>query len=97
MNPTKAPSPDGIHLYVLKMCAINLSISLFLLFEQYLTTDTLPRDQKSTNVTPIYKKGLKRYQNNYQLIITCQVVKVLESLIRGDTPKFLLYTIKSFE
>ena len=49
MNPTKAPSPDRIHLYVLKMCATNLSKSLYLLFKQSLTTGTLPMQGPENN------------------------------------------------
>ena len=89
----KAPGRDGIHSYVLKMCAANLSKPLYLLFKQSLTTGTLPRDCKTANVPPIYKKGLnKSVPNNYRPIsLTSQVVKVLESLIRDDILKFLLY------
>ena len=56
-----------------------------LLFKQSLTTDTLPRNWKTANVPPIYKKGIKSDPNNYQLVnLTSQVVKVSESLIRDD-------------
>ena len=63
----------------------NLSKPLYLLFKQSLTTGTLPRDWKTANVIPIYKKYVKSVPNNYQSIsLTSQVVKVLESLIRDD-------------
>ena len=91
LNPNKTPGPDGIHSYVLKMCSASLSEPLYLLFKQSLTTGTLPRDWKTANVTPIYKKGVKSDPNNYRPIsLTSQVVKVLESLLRDDILKFLL-------
>ena len=67
----KAPGPDGIHSYVLKMRAANLSKPLFLLFKQSLTTGTLPRDWKTANVTAIYKKG-----KVFQIIIGLLVLLV---------------------
>ena len=62
----------------------NLSKPLYLLFKQSFTTGRFPRDWKTANVTPIYKKGVKSEPNNYQPISLSQVVKVLESLIRDD-------------
>ena len=39
----KAPGPDGIHPYVLKMCAANLCKSLQLLFLLVLYWYTIPK------------------------------------------------------
>ena len=92
LNPNKTPGTDGIYSYVLKMFSANLSKPLYLLYKQSPTTGTLPRDWKTVNVTPIYKKGAKAIQiiSYWPISLTSEVVKVLESLIRDDILKFLL-------
>lgn len=57
LDPSKSPSPDGLHPKILKECANELAISLCTLFNCSLTLGKLPHDWKWANVTPVFKKG----------------------------------------
>jgi len=49
----------------------------------------LPGDWKRTNVTPIFKKGSEVSPEDYRpIILTSQVIKVLETLVRFKIMKF---------
>ena len=79
------PGLDGTHTYVLMVCSANLSKPLYQQSDPLLLA--LPRDWKTANVTPIYKKS-----EVLQIIIIIigllalpvnkLVAKVLESLMR---------------
>ena len=42
LKVNKAPSPDGIHSYILKACANTLYVPLTILYSQFLSSGVLP-------------------------------------------------------
>ena len=82
LKPTKSPGPDWLHPRLLKELAQALSYPIALLFQKSLDSGQLPLDQKSANVPPIFKKGIKCESKNYRPVsLTCIVCKMLENLV----------------
>ena len=85
LDPNKAPGPDKIHGKVLKSCAKSLAIPLTILFRTSYYTCTIPKDWKSANIVPVFKKGCKNNICNYRPIsLTSLVMKVYERVIRSE-------------
>lgn len=83
LNPDKSPGPDGVHPKILKECAKELTVPLYILFSRSLKSGRIPTDWKEANITPIHKKGPRADVNNYRPIsLTSTVCKVLERLVR---------------
>ena len=64
VNVRKATGCDGISARALKLAGTTLAPSLCDLFNQSITSATLPREWKSANVTPVHKGGDKANMNN---------------------------------
>ncbi|XP_071952732.1 uncharacterized protein [Antedon mediterranea] len=89
-QPNKAPGPDGVHPMVLNQCASSLAHPLTIIFKLSLETGKLPKDWKTANVTPIFKKGSKKKAENYRPIsLTSIPCKVFESIIKDNVLGFV--------
>ena len=55
VKPNKSPGPDDIHPRILKECAPELAVPLYILFRKSLDGETIPQSWKLANVTPIFK------------------------------------------
>ena len=83
LKERSAPGPDSVHPMVLKECAKQLSLPLFLIFRSSLDQGKTPDDWKQAIVTPIYKSGKKSDPLIYRPIsLTSVPCKVMERLIR---------------
>jgi len=83
LKPDKSPGPDMIHPRVLKECAHQLAYPLFCLFRRSLDEGNIPKDWKSGNVIPVYKKGSRTSVDNYRPVsLTSVICKVMEKLLR---------------
>ena len=72
-----------MHPRILKELRYEIALPLKLIFDMSIKTKTLPKDWRSGNISPIYKKGKKCYVNNYRPVsLTCILCKILESIIR---------------
>ena len=70
--------------------ALTIAPSLSRIFNISLKLGKLPREWKSANITPVFKKGVKETVTNYRPIsLTCIVVKVLEKLIAKHISVFV--------
>ena len=65
LNVKKACGPDSITPFLLKAAAEHISVPLSHLFNQSLSTGTLPFDWVSGNVVPIHKRNDKHVPGNY--------------------------------
>ena len=84
LKESSAPGPDGMHPKVLKECAKELSLPLYLLFRSSLDEGKIPECWKTAHVSPIYKKGSKQDPLNYRPIsLTSIACKILERIIRN--------------
>jgi exonuclease III len=98
LNPSKAQGPDNLPTKVLKDCAQELTPSVTTLFNDTLSTGTLPQAWKTANVTPIHKKGDKHVSNNYRPISLLPVIsKVLERCIYNKIIDHLIPKLTDFQ
>ena len=85
LDKRKARGPDEVSPWVLKECAEELSLPIFMIFTNSLEQGKLPDIWKSANITPIYKKGNKSNPLNYRPVsLTSVICKMLERLIREE-------------
>lgn len=85
LKANKAPGVDNIVPKILIETAEYICEPLCLLFNESLVTGVVPREWKQANVSVIFKKGSKKSPSNYRPIsLTCQVCKVLESIIKDS-------------
>jgi endonuclease/exonuclease/phosphatase family metal-dependent hydrolase len=90
LNSNKSQGPDRIPPIFLKETAHIISPILTQLFQQSLCCGHLPKDWKTANITPIFKKGDKRKPINYRPIsLTSQVGKLFEHIIASQITNFL--------
>ncbi|KAL5253133.1 hypothetical protein ACHWQZ_G015785 [Mnemiopsis leidyi] len=81
VNPNKASGPDGIHGQVLKHCARSLAHPLSVIFTLSYNSGCVPKDWRTANVVPVFKKGSKDDITNYRPIsLTSLVMKIFERI-----------------
>ena len=82
VNKRKATGCDGISARALKLAGTTLAPSLCSLFNQSITSATLPKEWKSANITPVHKGGDETNMNNYRPISVLPIVaKILERIV----------------
>ena len=85
LDKMKAKGPDEVSPWVLKECAEELSLPIFMIFSNSLEQGKLPDIWKSANITPIFKKGNRSNPLNYRPVsLTSVICKMLERLIREE-------------
>ena len=83
LDKRKARGPDEVSPWVLKECAEELTLPIFMIFSNSLEQGKLPDIWKQANITPIFKKGNKSNPLNYRPVsLTSVMCKMLERLIR---------------
>ena len=79
----KAPGPDEISPTLLVRTRDIVSKPLTLIFNKSIKEGKIPRDWRTANVTPIFKKGKREDPANYRPVsLTSVVCKILESIVR---------------
>jgi len=82
LDVSKASGPDQIPNRILKELASYLAPVLSAIFNQSLDSETLPRDWKSANITPVFKKGNRNLASNYRPVSLVSVAcKLLEHCV----------------
>ena len=85
LDKRKAMGPDEVSPWVLKECAEELCLPIFMIFTSSLEQGKLPDIWKSANITPIFKKGNKSNPLNYRPVsLTSVICKMLERIIREE-------------
>jgi exonuclease III len=91
LNPNKANGPDEIPTKILKDCSHELKSSITALFNDSITTGTVPKAWKQANVIPIHKKGTKHEAKNYRPISLLPVIsKLLERCLYNKIIDYLI-------
>jgi hypothetical protein len=86
----KAPGPDGIPPWFLKLGAKQLASPLQDLFQSSINTGVVPQDWKEANITSIFKKGNRTCAANYRPVsLTIVVCKALEHIVHSHVMKHL--------
>ena len=82
LKPHKAAGPDEISPRVLKELAPTIAPTLTIIFEKSLKLGEVPKDWRTANVAPVFKKGQKYVAANYRPIsLTCITSKLLEHIV----------------
>ena len=90
LNPNKAHGVDNISIAMLKICAVEISIPLKLIFERCLDEGTFPASWKKANVQPIHKKGSRQYKTQYRPISLLPICsKIFEKILFDSMYAFL--------
>lgn len=90
MKPNKAPGPDEIYARILKEGVNELVKPLKIIFEKSMLSGKIPKDWKTANVVPIFKKGSRKQLQNYRPVsLTSLVGKILEKIIHKHIQEFL--------
>ena len=83
LDPEKAVGDDNINPAILRNVADQFAVPLSIIFTTSMKSGKIPKDWRTANVTPIYKKGSKNIASNYRPIsLTSQVCKVMEKLVK---------------
>ena len=90
LKPNKASGPDQVSVRLLKLVPDESAKILQVIFQQSLSTGTIPSDWKHAFVTPIHKKGTRSDPTNYRPIsLTCISCKLLEHILSNHIMKHL--------
>ena len=90
LDVSKACGPDLIPAFLLRCCAEEISSPLSYLFNESMSTGTLPRDWVSANVVPVYKRNDRHVPSNYRPIsLTTIVVKTMKRMIHSKLTSVL--------
>eukprot|EP00061_Rhincodon_typus_P005543 g25177.t1 len=77
----KSPGPDELHPNVLKGVAEGIVEALAEIFQELLESGRVAENWKITNVTPLFKKGIKQKMGNHRPIsLTLVAGKILASI-----------------
>ena len=85
LNPGKSMGSDEINPLLLKTMSKVFSVSLAIIFQECISSGTIPKLWKDARVTPLFKKSEKSDPGNYCPVSLTQVVcKCLETIIRAQ-------------
>ena len=80
-----AAGPDGLGPQILQELKDIIASPLATIMRRSLKGGTVPKDWKTANVTPIYKKGNKSSPGNYRPVsLTSVCGRILESIIKDE-------------
>lgn len=90
LDVKKSTGPDGISPFVLKeACHVIVDVLTFI-FNQSLSSGSVPDDWRLANIFPLHKKGAKDAAENYRPIsLTSVCSKLLEHIVYSSMCKFL--------
>ena len=90
LKASKASGLDNISLRMLKDAAVVVAKPLTRIVIESLSQGTVPSEWKYAKITPLYKKGMSTYMDNYRPISVLPVVsKVLERAVHHQLHSFL--------
>ena len=89
-NAKKSTGPDEFSPLVLKETASDISVVLTFIYNQSLSSGTVPADWRMANIFALHKKGPKDLAKNYRPIsLTSVCCKTLEHTVYSNVCKFL--------
>ena len=83
LKADKAAGVDDMSPCILKAVSEEIALPVAMIFRKSLDTGCVPRDWRSANVTPLFKKGSRHEASNYRAVsLSSQICKVVESVFR---------------
>ena len=90
LKPNKAAGPDRLRPLALKQTRDQIAPILQVIFTKSYETGQVPKDWKTANVAPVFKKGDKFLPINYRPVsLTCICSKTMEHIIASQMGKHL--------
>ena len=91
LKTNKSPGPDSLTPNILKETSYQTAKAFSVIFQKSIDTGKIPNIWKTSNISPIHKKGNKNVCDNYRPVsLTCIASKLMESIVRDKIMKFLL-------
>jgi len=79
----KAAGDDNLLPRLLKAIAVEIAYPIAMIFRKSFDSGSVPRDWRTANVSPLFKKGSRHQVSNYRPVsLTSQICKVVESVLR---------------
>ena len=89
LNSNKAHGYDGLSIAMLKLCSIEVSLPLCLIFRACIDTGTFPSQWKKANIQPVHKKNSRQIKSNYRPISLLPICsKIFEKVIYDNMYTF---------
>ena len=90
LDPYSACPDDDFPANILTSCRDELSVPLYILWYDSLTTGSIPPELKSQFITPVYKKDDRTDPANYRPVsLTSHLIKTFERIIRDKLVNYL--------
>ena len=90
LRPGSAAGPDSVGPQLLQKLIESLDRPLAVIMQKSLNTGEVPRDWRSANVTPIFKKGSRSVPGNYRPVsLTSVCCKVMEQVLKDSIVEHL--------
>ena len=89
-NSNKAHGCDQISVSMLKLCAVEVTVPLQIIFKNCMISGTFPDPWKYANVQPVHKKENRQMKTNYRPISLLPICsKILEKIVFDQVYTFL--------
>ena len=90
LRPGSAAGPDSVGPQLLQKLIESLDRPLAIIMQKSLNTGDVPRDWRSANVMPIFKKGSRSVPGNYRPVsLTSVCCKVMEQVLKDSIVEHL--------
>ena len=83
IKPGAAAGPDDLPVLLLKKCKDALSKPIHMIWQHSMSTGTVPKFYKTSNIAPLHKKGSRAIAGNYRPVsLTSHIIKIYERVLR---------------
>ena len=83
IKPGAAAGPDDLPVLLLKKCKEALSKPIHMIWQHSMSTGTVPKFYKTSNIAPLHKKGSRAIAGKYRPVsLTSHVIKIYERVLR---------------
>ena len=90
LNVKKAHGCDGISVSMIKLCATEVAVPLFFIFNKCVNSGEFPDSWKYANVQPVHKKDDRQKVTNYRPISLLPICgKILEKIVFDQVYSYL--------